>query len=84
MADRTFSVADHGFSDSDIRQPILLTHGTNDHWIAFRYGERISHRLSNPASIWHPVQGADHGDLWKVGGEEYKKLVLDFLDLHCR
>ena len=66
-----------------IRQPVLLTHGTNDHWIAFRYGERISRQLRAPGSIWHPVPGADHTDVWKIGGEEYKKLVLDFLDQHC-
>ena len=67
-----------------IRQPVLLTHGTNDHWIAFRYGERIARQLNAPGDVWHPVPGADHDDLWKVGGEEYKQLILDFLDRHCR
>ncbi len=68
----------------NIRQPVLLAHGTADHWIDFRYGERISRQLRAPGSVWHPVSGADHGDVWKVGGAEYKKLVLDFLDQHCR
>ncbi len=67
-----------------IRQPVFLAHGTDDHWIAFRYGERISRQLRAPGSGWHPVPGADHGDVWKIGGAEYKKLVLDFLDQHCR
>ena len=66
-----------------LRQPVLLAHGTADHWIAFRYGERISHRLTASGSLWHPVPGADHADLWKIGGDEYKALVLDFLDRHC-
>ena len=67
-----------------IHQPVLLTHGTNDHWIAFRYGERIAHQLSASGCVWHPMPGADHDNLWKVGGDEYKQMILEFLDRHCR
>jgi alpha-beta hydrolase superfamily lysophospholipase len=68
----------------NIRQPVLLAHGTDDHWISLRHGERIAHRLSAPGSRWLPVEGADHGGIWKAGGAEYRRQVLEFLDLHCR
>ena len=67
-----------------IRQPVLLTHGTKDDWVAFRYGERIARQLTAPGCVWHPVQGADHDDVWNVEGDKYEQLVLDFLDQHCR
>jgi pimeloyl-ACP methyl ester carboxylesterase len=67
-----------------IQQPVLLAHGTNDHWIAFRYGERIARHLKSPGSIWYPVTGADHNDVWQKGGPVYHRLIFDFVDQHCR
>ena len=69
---------------SRIRRPVLLTHGTQDHWIDFRYGERIARHLRAPGSRFYPVPGADHDGLWKLGGDAYERTVLDFLSENCR
>lgn len=63
----------------DIVRPVLLIHGTADTTISFHYGERIFRNLAAPGSEWYPVTGADHGNLWKVGGDAYRTRVLDFI-----
>ena len=62
-----------------IRRPVLMIHGTADTNISFRYGKRIFQNLTTPGSEWFPVPGANHGDLWQVGGEPYRARILDFI-----
>ena len=62
-----------------IVQPVLLIHGTADTNISYHYGERIFRNLAAPGSEWFPVPGADHGDLWKVGGDAYRARLLNFV-----
>lgn len=62
-----------------VRCPVLMIHGADDHRIPVRNGERIFARLQTPGCEWYPVPGADHGGVWRGGGAEYERRVLDFL-----
>lgn len=62
-----------------IRCPVLMIHGTDDHRITVRSGERIFANLPAPGCEWYPVPGAGHGGVWHTGGTEYERRVLDFL-----
>lgn len=65
-----------------IHCPVLVVHGTNDHDVSWRYGERIYQHLTAESSRWYPIEGADHGNLWTKGGEAYEGAFLGFLEAH--
>ncbi len=76
------------FSVDDVRpeeaarhvgRPVLLVHGTKDVNISVHYGERIFRNLSAPGCEWDAVRGGDHGNLWKLGGAEYQRKLVDFV-----
>ena len=62
-----------------VRCPVLLIHGTGDGRIPVENGERIFANLQTPGCEWYPVPRAGHGGVWRTGGVEYERRVLDFL-----
>ncbi len=64
---------------SEVRCPVLLIHGAADARIPASDGERIFRHLTAPGCEWYSVEGADHGDVWRKGGAEYERRMLDFL-----
>ena len=58
-------------------RPVLLIHGTADERIALAHGERLRAALS-AAGEWYPVPGGGHNELWRSGGEEYRRRWLGF------
>ncbi len=64
----------------DIEQPVFIAHGTADANISVDYSRRIYDNLQTAEKVWYPVEGADHFNLWKIGGDSYKIAVVKFLD----
>jgi hypothetical protein len=62
-----------------IHVPLLIIHGTADNLIAFRYSVSVYEQANQPKELWL-IPGARHNDIIEVGGEEYRRRVLEFFD----
>jgi uncharacterized protein len=63
----------------DIHVPLLIIHGTADNLIDARYSVSVYEAANEPKELWL-IQGARHNDIIEVGGEEYKRKVVEFFD----
>lgn len=61
--------------------PILFVHGTDDTFIDCEYSKELYEAANEPKRLLL-IEGADHNDLWDVGGMTYEKTILDFFDQH--
>jgi len=62
-----------------IRVPILIIHGTADNLIDYHYSVSVHEQARPPKELWL-IPGARHNDIIDVGGEEYRRRVLEFFD----
>jgi pimeloyl-ACP methyl ester carboxylesterase len=62
----------------NVKCPILIMHGRHDSIIPFDMGQRLA-QLAGDRAAFHPVEDADHNDLFDVGGEEMFKTIGQFL-----
>ncbi len=62
-----------------IAVPLLIIHGTADTLIDFRYSVNVYEQAREPKELWL-IPGARHNDIIEVGGEEYRRRVLEFFD----
>jgi abhydrolase domain-containing protein 17 len=61
-----------------VRSPVLIIHGLQDHWIAPWHGQQLYTAAPEPKSAWW-VQGAGHNDLIEVAGEKtYLRKLREF------
>jgi fermentation-respiration switch protein FrsA (DUF1100 family) len=51
------------------RCPVLIVHGTSDSVIPYSQGEALAEAA--PKAEFMPLRGADHNDVWHVGGQVY-------------
>ncbi|WP_258542429.1 alpha/beta hydrolase [Parvicella tangerina] len=63
-----------------VHQPILLVHGTADDRIDITYGKRNFNALASENKEFVQIEGANHVNVWEVGGETYNKKCLEFLN----
>lgn len=64
-----------------VRVPIFLLHGTEDNLIKYNYSERVFHAANEPKHLWL-IPGAQHHDVMQVGGEEYRRRIIEFFDTY--
>ncbi len=62
-----------------IKQPILLVHGNQDQRINVKYSQQNFAQLASPTKEYLVIDGANHLNVWQVGGTEYMNHVLDFI-----
>jgi hypothetical protein len=62
-----------------IHVPLFILHGTKDRLIKCSYSEQLYEAANEPKQLWL-VQGAEHSDMAEVGGEEYYRMILGFLE----
>ncbi len=67
-----------------ITQPVMVVHGLKDIHISPEYGQRVFQNLRSDEKRWIPLQEAAHFNLASVGGEAYRKQIIDFLNKHMR
>jgi uncharacterized protein len=67
-------------SCKNIEQPMLLVHGDIDTNIPIAFNIENFNALKSNDKEFYTVKGATHFDVGEVGGEAYKKKVLDFLN----
>ncbi|WP_196889342.1 alpha/beta hydrolase [Aureivirga sp. CE67] len=64
----------------NINQPILLIHGDEDKRINIKYGKENFSNIISSKKEFLKVDGANHLNVWKVGGEAYFEKVFSFLE----
>src|SRR5512140_1300003 len=62
-----------------ITQPVMVVHGLQDQHISPEYGKRVYQNLASHDKEWVPVPQASHFNIASVGGEAYKRQILDFM-----
>jgi len=65
-----------------ISLPKLIIHGTSDRVVPFVQGESLF-QMALPPKEFLPVEGADHNNLFLVGGGEYLAKVRAFIQSHA-
>ena len=58
--------------------PILIMHGTHDAIIPFKMSQRLA-KIAGDRATFVPVEGADHNDLFDVGGPEMFQTIGAFV-----
>lgn len=86
LVDRAGSIADFDPDDaspfkysSQIVQPVLMVHGTEDHRIDIHYGKSNFSQLSVERSEFISVEKAGHLNVWSFGGKTYMEQVQKFM-----
>lgn len=64
----------------NIEQPIFIAHGDQDKRISYKYGEALFNNLASKDKTFELIAGAGHLNLGQIGGEEYYKKVLAFIE----
>ncbi|HEY4611801.1 MAG TPA: PhoPQ-activated protein PqaA family protein, partial [Bacteroidota bacterium] len=61
--------------------PVLFIHGTNDEFIRVEYSKILFEDATGPKDLLL-IEGANHNDVWEVGGTIYERKILDFFERH--
>jgi uncharacterized protein len=62
-----------------IKQPIFYVHGTQDDKILIDYGQRNFKAIQSLNKLFVPVEGADHMNVWKIGGPAYFSRIYNWV-----
>lgn len=71
-------------SARNVAQPVMVVHGLLDQHISPDYGRRIYQNLRSHDKQWVPVPEASHFNIASVGGDAYKRRIVDFLQKQMR
>ncbi|MGH2567572.1 MAG: alpha/beta hydrolase [Bacteroidota bacterium] len=61
--------------------PVLFIHGTEDELIRVDYSRTLYEQATGPKDLLL-IEGANHNDVWEVGGAEYERAIGDFFAHH--
>ncbi|MGB7160367.1 MAG: alpha/beta hydrolase [Tepidisphaeraceae bacterium] len=64
---------------AEVRCPILILHGTHDSIIPFEMSKRLA-AVAGERATYLPIDGADHNDLFDVGGPGMFETIGRFVD----
>ena len=62
-----------------VHVPILIVHGKNDLFIKSDYSKRLYNAANDPKQLLL-IEGADHNDVWDIGGEPYENSIASFFE----
>ncbi|MBI5464600.1 MAG: alpha/beta fold hydrolase [Ignavibacteriales bacterium] len=62
-----------------ITVPLLFIHGTKDSFIKPEYSQELFEAAKEPKQLLL-IEGADHNDVWDVGGKKYENTIVSFFD----
>ena len=71
-------------SARNIAQPVMVVHGLQDKYVSPEYGRRVYENLRSHEKEWLPVPQASHFNIASIGGESYKRQILDFMKKQMR
>ena len=62
-----------------IKQPILITHRKKDRRINISYAKTNFNKIPSKQKEFIEIKNANHLNVWKIGGDEYFKRVINFI-----
>lgn len=65
---------------SQIEQPVLILHGTNDKRISISHGTQLYDELASEHKFFVPIEGGNHGSLSSANESVYFNAIHQFLD----
>lgn len=66
-------------SSQRITHPALIIHGTKDEHIPISLGKRNFEALSSKDKTWLEIDGANHNNVYQIGGEAYLQKIDEFI-----
>ncbi len=67
-------------SVKQIEQPMFIAHGDEDIHILPKYGKALYDNLASTDKHFELVKGADHNYIHQIGGAEYSRKVMNFIN----
>ena len=64
-----------------VHVPILIVHGKNDLFIKSDYSKLLYDAANEPKQLLL-IEGADHNNVWDIGGEKYENSIASFFEEH--
>jgi hypothetical protein len=64
-----------------LRTPILFIHGTDDTFIRLDHSQKLYAAANEPKKLV-VIDGADHNDIWTVGGKRYQDAISTFFSTY--
>ncbi len=61
-----------------VKAPLLVVQGTRDEVIPVAQGKMVFDAASG-AKQYFPIEGAHHNDVYVIGGQEYKRVLAEFI-----
>jgi hypothetical protein len=66
-----------------VHVPILIVHGKNDSFIKSDYSKLLYDAANEPKRLLL-IDGAEHNNVWEVGGVTYEKSIALFFEEHLK
>ena len=66
-----------------VHVPILIVHGKNDSFIKSDYSKLLFDAANEPKQLLL-IEGAEHNDVWEIGGDMYENSIVSFFKKHLR
>lgn len=66
-----------------VHVPILIVHGKNDSFIKSDYS-KLLYNAANELKRLLLIDGAEHNNVWEVGGATYEKFITSFFEEHLK
>lgn len=63
---------------AQVKCPVFLAHGTNDTFVPYGMMPRLAARVTTRRTVY-PIQGANHNDIFLVGGSELIEKLAEFV-----
>ena len=67
---------------SMIEQATLLVHGNEDKRINIKYAKYNFSQIRSPKKELYIIEGANHLNVWKIGGEQYFNKVISYIKMN--
>lgn len=62
-----------------LQTPVLFVHGTKDELISVEYSKILFEQATGPKDMLL-IEGANHNDVWEIGGTVYERKIIDFFE----
>jgi hypothetical protein len=66
-----------------VHVPILIVHGKNDSFIKSNYSKLLYDGANEPKQFLL-IDGAEHNNVWEIGGETYENSIATFFEEHLK
>ena len=64
----------------NIKQPVVIVHGNEDKRINIKYARANFSKIPSTKKEFIEINGANHLNVWKIGGDEYFERIIKFID----